>query len=302
MVTFGMVLPTMHAGADPALIDAAAEAADILGWQEVWTTDHVMVPHGEADEYARIYEAITTLAWVAGRHPRPRIGISVVVVPQRNAVVLAKELATLDDLSGGRLDVGVGAGWVHGEFVNLGVPERFAVRGAYLDETIRLWRHLWSGSREPFEGRFHRFDDFLFEPLPPQREHVPIIVGGASRGALRRAGVLGDGYQAAVTGPLEYARQVEVIGAAADAAGRPMPRLSARLNVRFEAQPGDLYALVGTPGDMLQELRAFVRAGVQDFALLFEPRHADDFLAAAMRFDREVASDLRHAESPAPAP
>jgi probable F420-dependent oxidoreductase len=184
----------MHAGARREVIEAAADVSVRLGWRTVWTTDHVLVPHGEADEYARIYEVLITLAWVAAGHPQLKLGTSVIVAPQRNAVVLAKELATLDDLSGGRLCVGVGAGWVEAEFANLGEGRRYRQRGAYLDETIRLWRHLWSGSTAPFEGQFHRFVDFLFEPLPVQRERVPILIGGPSPGALRRAGVLGDGY------------------------------------------------------------------------------------------------------------
>src|SRR6185437_11725705 len=122
------------------------------------------------------YEAVLTLAWVGARHPGLRLATSVIVVPQRDAVLLAKELATLDSLSGGRLLVGVGVGWNEKEFENLGLGERFHVRGAYLDETIRLWRHLWSGSAEPFHGRFHVIADFAFGPLPVQAP-LPIVVG-----------------------------------------------------------------------------------------------------------------------------
>src|SRR5207247_134012 len=101
---------------------------------------------------------------------------------------------TLDSLSGGRVIAGVGVGWNRDEFANLGAAERFHVRGAYLDETIRLWRHLWSGSTEPFHGRFHTMDDFTFSPLPPSGASLPILVGGRSERALKRAGSLGDGY------------------------------------------------------------------------------------------------------------
>jgi len=163
MASFGLVLPTMRAGASSEVIEAGAEAAERLGWTTVWTTDHVLVPHAAAGEYGRIYEAITTLAWVGARHPRLRLGTSVIVVPQRNAVVLAKELATLDALSEGRLLVGVGVGWNESEFANLGATERFSRQGAYLDETIRLWRHLWSGSSQPFEGALHQLHDFVYE-------------------------------------------------------------------------------------------------------------------------------------------
>ena len=195
-------------------------------------------PTRTAGEYGRIYEAILTLAWVGARHPRIRLGTSVIVVPQRNAVILAKELATLDSLSGGRVIAGVGIGWNEPEFANLAVADRFHVRGAYLDETIRLWRHLWSGATEPFRGRFHTIEDFVFGPLPVQTP-LPIVIGGRAEPALRRAGTLADGYHSSATGPAGYAKRLEVISAAATAAGRPMPALSARVRVQFDG-PADV--------------------------------------------------------------
>ena len=152
---FGLILRTTGDGASLEAIEAGAETAERLGWETVWTTDHVLVPHSAATEYGRTFEAVETLAWVGARHPRVKLGTSVIVVPQRNAVILAKELATIDALSEGRLIAGVGIGWNEAEFANLGESGRFHKRGAYLDETIRLWRHLWSGSSEPFEGAFH---------------------------------------------------------------------------------------------------------------------------------------------------
>src|ERR1700675_4383226 len=128
---YGICLPNMPDGASREGIEAAAEVAQRLGWSTVWTTDHVMVPHSDAGDYGRIYEAILTLAWVGARYARVRLGTSVIVVPQRNALILAKELATLDDLSGGRVTAGVGIGWNETEFANLDAAERFHVRGAY---------------------------------------------------------------------------------------------------------------------------------------------------------------------------
>ena len=139
-----------------------------------------------------------TLAWVGARHPGVRLGTSVIVVPMRNAVTLAKDLATLDSLSGGRVIAGVGIGWNETEFANVGAADRFHVRGAYLDETITLWRHLWSGSSEPFHGRFHTIDDFVFGPLPVQAP-LPIVIGGRAEPALERAGRTADGYQSSST-------------------------------------------------------------------------------------------------------
>ena len=236
---FGLCLPNFPDGASAEGIEAAAGVAERLGWSTVWTTDHVLVPHADAGEYGRIYEAILTLAWVGARHPRIRLGTSVIVVPQRNAVVLAKELATLDSLSGGRVIAGVGIGWNETEFANLAVADRFHVRGAYLDETIRLWRHLWSGATEPFRGRFHTIEDFVFGPLPVQAP-LPIVVGGRAEPALRRAGALADGYHSSATGPAGYAKRLDVISAAAKAADgrcRHSPRAFASSSTALPTPP-----------------------------------------------------------------
>jgi probable F420-dependent oxidoreductase len=286
-VRFGLILRTTGVGASSEAIEAGAETAERLGWETVWTTDHVLVPHSAATEYGRTFEAIETLAWVGASHPRVKLGTSVIVVPQRNAVLLAKELATLDVLSRGRVIAGVGVGWNETEFANLGMVDRFHSRGAYLDETIRLWRHLWSGSSEPFEGVFHNFRDFVFGPLPAHGERLPIIIGGASEAALRRAGALGDGYQSTGSGPEELARRIPIIRAAAGAAGRPMPAISARVSVAAE-RPGSRFALAGDSAAMLADIRALETLGVEELALAFE--HADPvrLVTTLESFDREV--------------
>jgi probable F420-dependent oxidoreductase len=285
---YGLCLPNFTAGAGPDGIQAAADVADRLGWSTLWTTDHVLVPGSAADEYGHIYDAILTLAWVAQRHDRLRLATSVIVVPQRNAVVLAKELASLDSLSGGRVVAGVGVGWNRDEFANVGVADRFHFRGAYLGETIRLWRHLWSGSREPFHGRFHDIEDFVFGPLPDQGATLPIVVGGRAEPALKRAGTLGDGYHSSASTPAQYAERLPTIRAAAEAAGRPMPWLSARVRVEFEAT-GSGYAMRGSPEAIAAEVRKFADLGVTHLALWFETTDAEELTARADRFAREVA-------------
>ena len=284
---FGICLPNFPDGASPEGIDAAAEAAERLGWPTVWTTDHVLVPRDAAADYGRIYDAILTLAWVGARHPGLRLATSVIVVPQRNAVVLAKELATLDSLTGGRVIAGVGVGWNRTEFANLAMGDRFRVRGAYLDETIRLWRHLWSGSTEPFAGRFHSIDDFAFGPLPAQGADLPIVVGGRAEPALRRAGTLGDGYHSSASSPAQYGERVPVIRAAAEAAKRPMPWLSARARVEFEPASSG-YAIRGSPAEMAAEVRKFAEVGVTHLGLWFGATDAREVVAMAERFARDV--------------
>jgi probable F420-dependent oxidoreductase len=285
---YGICLPNFLDGASRDGMEAAAETAERLGWSTVWTTDHILVPTADTDDYGRIYDAILSLAWIGAKYRTVRLGTSVIVVPQRNAVVLAKELASLDDLTGGRVIAGVGVGWNATEFANLGVADRFHVRGAYLDETIALWRHLWSGSTEPFHGRFHTIEDFAFAPLPDQGAALPIVVGGRAEAALRRAGALGDWYHSSATGPAKYAIRLPVIRAAAEAAGRPMPFLSARATTEFGAATGSHYAIRGTPADMAAEVRAFESLGVGHLALSFQITDPEAVRATAERFANQV--------------
>jgi len=284
---YGLALPNFPAGASTEGIEAAAETAQRLGWSTVWTTDHILVPADAGEDYGRIFEAVVTLAWVGARYPRIRLGTSVIVIPMRNPVVVAKQLATLDALSGGRVVAGIGIGWHEGEFANVGVADRFHVRGAFLEETIGLWRHLWAGSREPFHGRFHDLTDFEFEPLPVQSP-LPIVVGGRDQRALRRAGRLADGYHSSAVGPDGYAQRLAVVQAAAEEAGRPTPWLSARVRVEF-APTTDGYAMRSTPEEIAAEVRKFAALGVTHLALYFGSTDPTVLAALVERFEREVA-------------
>lgn len=289
---FGLILPSYTAAATPAGIEAAAAAADRLGWSTIWATDHILVHRDDAD-YSCIFEPLTTLAYLAARHPRLKLGTSVINVPLRNAVVLGKALASLDALTGGRLIVGVGLGDQDDvpEFENLGVGGLYHRRGAFLDETMRMWRHLWSGSGEPFEGAFFRLRDYGFGPLPAHKASLPIIVGGRSPAAYRRAGALSDGYHATRRSPAEVAESLPLIRAAAEAAGRPMPAISVRTRVRLESS-GPGYALSGSAGDVKAALRAYADLGVSHMAFLFDAVDPHGISAAAERLQQEVLAGL----------
>lgn len=294
---FGLILPSYRAGASAEGIEAAADVAERLGWHSVWTTDHLLPGADAADEYGRLFEAVSVLAYIGARTQHVRLGTSVIVVPMRNAVVLARELATIDLLTRGRLIVGVGAGWSDTEFGNVGVTERFRRRGAYLDEAIRVWRHLWSGSSEPFEGRFHRFRDVAFLPLPTQGAALPIWVGGRSGAALTRAGRVGDAYHASASGPAQLAVRLPVIRAAAEAAGRPMPLVSARVAVRFGPAEGPTYRLAGTSEQMVLEIQAFADQGVTHLTVDLGQTDPAAAVALLERFDDEVIGAWREREA-----
>ncbi|HET9852340.1 MAG TPA: TIGR03619 family F420-dependent LLM class oxidoreductase [Candidatus Limnocylindrales bacterium] len=285
---YGLVLPSLGDDASLAGMEAAIDLAAKHGFTDVWTTDHILVGHDAADDYGRIYEAVTTLAWAAARNDTVRLGASVIVVPMRESVLLAKQLATVDVLSRGRLIAGFGVGWNRHEFASVGADARFEVRGAYLEETINLCRHLWSGNTTPFEGRFFQFADFVFGPLPDQGGDLPIWIGARDERALRRVGRLADGYHSSATSPSSYAPRIPVIRAAAEAAGRPMPRLSARVRVELGAGAESFYTLHGSAEEVAAGIREYAALGVDHLALAFPPRDGPALAEAMERFVAEV--------------
>jgi len=183
---------------------ALARAAEAAGVESLWTVEHVVIPQGYAsrypysssgrmagDERVSIPDPLVWLAYVAALTQRIRLATGVLILPERNPVVLAKELATLDVLSGGRVICGVGIGWLEEEFAAIGVP--FADRAARAEEAIAALRALWSAD-ETFEGERFRFREARSYPKPLQPGGIPIVVGGHTRAAARRAGRYADGF------------------------------------------------------------------------------------------------------------
>ena len=172
-----------------ALVDLGVRA-EALGVDTVWLPDHLLPPKPYGTAFGGVYEPLVTLAYLAARTERVRLGTSVLVLPMRDPVVLAKQVATLDRLSGGRFTLGVGVGWSREEFAAVGSD--FTTRGARTDEALELLRHLFEGEG-PFRGRFHSYEKGVFEPRPPER--IRLMVGGGSEAALRRAAEWADEWQ-----------------------------------------------------------------------------------------------------------
>ncbi|MEM7288342.1 MAG: LLM class F420-dependent oxidoreductase [Actinomycetota bacterium] len=179
--------------------------AEEVGFESVWGGEHVIFPSTIESSYpytadgkipaepeTPIPDPLIWLAFVAATAPTLRLGTCILILPQRNPLVLAKELATLDHLSNGRVELGIGVGWMKEEFDALGVPwER---RGARTDEYVAALRTVWSGTHVEFHGEFVDFDPLTCTPLPAQGPDIPILVGGDTPAAIRRAAKLADGY------------------------------------------------------------------------------------------------------------
>jgi probable F420-dependent oxidoreductase len=203
-VHFGVILPNYGLDSSPEAIRRTTELAVELGFASVWTTEHIIVGPEGVDPYGRVYDPLVTLGWIAGWTDRLGLGTSIVLAALHNPMHLAKEVATLQELSGGRFRLGIGVGWHEDEYRFMGVP--FKERGRRTDEAVRLMRALWSGAHE-FEGEFWSFQDATAEPHPsPQPE---IWVGGSSPRAIRRARGLGDVWHPSRGSDPEHVRRVK---------------------------------------------------------------------------------------------
>ena len=201
---FGLHLPASSATVKADELVRFAQQAEALGFYCLTVADHVIVPTNISVPYPYTVdgkypgtgyhlETLMTMGFLAGATKRIRFINSVMILPYRNPVVTAKMLATLDVLSGGRIIVGAGVGWMKEEFENLQAPE-YAQRGRVTDEYIRAFRELWSSERPTFKGKFVNFSNLIFLPKPVQKPGIPIWIGGHSKAALKRAGQLGDGW------------------------------------------------------------------------------------------------------------
>jgi probable F420-dependent oxidoreductase len=203
-VHLGVIVPNFGAGSSPDGMRRVVESAEELGFDSVWTTEHIIVGPEGVDPYGRVYDSLVTLGWIAGWTSRIGLGTSIILVPLHNPIHLAKQVATLQELSGRRFRLGVGVGWHRDEFEFLGVE--FRGRGARADEAIRLMRALWQGQRD-FDGRFWSFRNATSEPhaSPPPA----VWVGGSSDRAIRRARELGDVWHPSRGSDAEHVRRVK---------------------------------------------------------------------------------------------
>lgn len=230
----GLVVTTNELGA-AAMVRKLPAKAEQWGYRSLWVTDHSVGVRAMSGVYGDYWlDAFTALTWIAATTKQVRLGTGVLVVPHRNPVLASKIATTIDVLSGGRLDLGVGTGWSRVEFRALGVEHLYGSRGRVTDEALEVMRTCWAGGELNFDGEFFAFRHVSAEPTPVQKPHPPIWVGGHSGPALRRAARFADVWHPHDITPTELGD----IGSRLDEmANRAVPR-SVRLHVTHDDLAG----------------------------------------------------------------
>ena len=206
----GLCLPHFGRALDPGRLLQVAQRADAGGLDSLWVTDHVIVPKDVYIIYREeMLDPLAVLAWLAGVTERIMLGTSVIILPYRSPLPVAKLLASVDALSGGRLIFGAGVGWMEGEFAALGVP--FNERGSRTDEALELFQKVWTEREPEIDTRRHRLHGLVASPMPLQRPRPPIWIGGASEGAYRRVARFGDGWHSTAATPDAFRQGADTV-------------------------------------------------------------------------------------------
>lgn len=253
---FGIVFANTGRAVQPEGAVALAQIAEEAGFDSLWTVEHVVVPAGYESAYpysssgkmpgpeeSPIPDPLIWLTWVAAATQRIKLATGILILPQRHPAVLAKEVATLDVLSGGRVILGVGVGWLKEEFDVLGVP--FEERGPRTDDHIEALRAFWTQDEPTFEGPFTTFHRAKSYPKPVQDGGVPIVIGGHTAIAAKRAGRLGDGFFPASAKFEDLAGILEVMRATATDAGRDPDAIEVTAGGAMDVDGVKKYADVG---------------------------------------------------------
>jgi probable F420-dependent oxidoreductase len=298
---FGAYLPTYwdDYGSTPIPVTIAetATAAEALGYDGVWANDSVVNPAAAVRgtvEGGQVIEPLVTLASLVHLVPRLKLGIAVLVLPQRHPILVAKQAADLHLLSGGRLILGVGIGWRAEEFALLGAD--FAHRGAAADEAIEVMRALWREPTPSYHGRFHRLDAAVMRPLPPDGG-PPIWVGGDSPGAIRRAAKYGTGWMPFVMELDTFRSRVETLRGLT--VGRRCPTVAKLVYLRLERsdEPVVVHSttpwmperVAGSVDAVTEHLERYRQAGLEYALCAFESEDLNDLLRQLHLFAEQVA-------------
>lgn len=304
----GFAVPQAGSWATPDRLVHLARLAEDLGYASLWTFQRLAYPADPAASptpgrwpavYRSVTDPVVTLAYLAGHTSRARLGVAVLNMPWFSPLLLAKQATTLDVVSGGRLDLGLGIGWAQEEYAATGAPADH--RGARAEEFVKAMRAIWTQDIVEVDGRFQRIHGVRVEPRPVQRPHPPVLLGGTVDAALRRAGRLADGWISSSGQDLSsIAAALDVVRAGAREAGRdPEPlRFVCRgvVRVRVERATEPRRPLRGSYDEIRGDLAALASAGVTEtfLDLNFDPQvgTVDADPDASVRRAEEVLREL----------
>lgn len=289
----GLCLPNYGPAAAPNAIRRVALAAEEMGYDSLWATDHILVPAQHGQTFGQVIEALITLGYLAGVTERITLATSILALPQRDPILTAKQVAAIDQLAGGRLILGVGVGWMAEEFAYLRAD--FHRRGRMTDEWLAVMRALWREERPSFQGEWIQFSETIFEPKPAQPGGPPIHVGGGSEAALRRAARLADGWHPTATPLAPFARGVKRLHElAGERAGQLSVSLRARVNLDERAPTGDdqRARIIGPAGAASEKINAYRAAGLDHLVCYFHHETEADILRQMERFAGRVKPQL----------
>ena len=291
---FGFYLPTRGPTSTPVALTKLVQRAEAVGFSSTMIGDHVVFPVAVKSPYpstaSKVFpgggdalDIFSLMTFVGSRTTTLRLVSSVLVVPQRNPLVMAKTLATIDLLTDGRVTVGIGVGWMREEFEALGVPW-FDRRGAVTDEYLRIFKLLWTTPEASYSGEFYRFDTLRCLPLPVQKPHPPIWVGGNSKAALRRTARFGDGWHPVGANPGlplppdELVAMRDVLFGMAEAEGRDPKSIVISYKVpvsdptlhAYYAKGAARPPFQGSASQILDDIAMYARLGVSE--IIFDVR------------------------------
>ena len=303
---YGVWLLNLGPQATTENVFAIADKAEALGFDSVWTADHLIHPAELRSVYpypgrqlssiqhsAPMLDAFAVLCAVAGRTRRVQLGTSVLILPYRHPLLTAKLAATLDALSGGRVLLGVGVGWMEEEFRVLGAPP-YQHRGAVTDEQLAILKLAWTEATPSFQGRFYQFDKIEVYPKPVQKPHIPLLIGGNTRMAMRRA-AYNDGWHPTNLQPSQLEAHLQQLKSICGEVGRPYDTLHLSLRQRFilGEQDDPNSALVGPPRKLVESLKQYEALGIQHILFSVRGKDTQDVLCQMERFADEVRPRVR---------
>ncbi len=291
----GFGIPNNQGVENPNDLVALAVRAEQLGFSSVWVREHIFHASYVAERLGDkpYHDALIILTAIACATEKVRLGTSVLVLPWHDPARLGKMIATLDQLSGGRVDLGVGVAVTRDEFDNLGVD--FSTRGKRMDEILGALQALWTQDTPRFAGEFYRYSGLKFSPKPRQKPYPPLLIGGSSAAARRRVARFGDGWHTLRQSPRQFADGRRDIIRRTEAAGRDPAGLSFSLTLPMGftgTQPGaavqDRTALTGTDDDITETVRAYQSAGLDEIVVSVSTADLDRNTEAMAHFMQRI--------------